>query len=186
MEKVKLGNQVSTYPMPVVLVGTKVEGTVNFMTVGWVSRVNHKPPLIAVAINNVHHTHRGIKENKTYSINFPSTDMVEVTDYCGIRSGKKMDKSGLFEVFYGETGAPMIKDCPLTIECTLYETVSLPTNALYIGEIVEAYTEEKYLTDGKPDLKKLDPLIMTMPDNKYWTAGEFVDRAWGAGKKYRK
>ena len=86
--------------------------------------------------------------------------MVAVTDYTGLVSGKRVDKSGLFDLFYGDLmAAPMIKECPLTIECKLHQQVKLPTNSFFIGEIVKAYSEEKYLTDGKPDIKKVNPFV---------------------------
>jgi flavin reductase (DIM6/NTAB) family NADH-FMN oxidoreductase RutF len=128
-EKINIGNNVFVYPMPVTLVGTQVEGRVNFMTVGWISRVNANPPYIGIGINKNHYTARGILENKGFSVNFPSADMVKKTDYCGIVSGRKEDKSKLFEVFYGKfETAPMIKECPLNLECGLVETMEFPTN----------------------------------------------------------
>ena len=66
----------------------------------------------------------------------------------------------------------MISECPLSLECRLVNTVDNPTNNFYIGEIVASYTEEKYLTDGHPDIKKINPLLLTMPDNRYWGIGE--------------
>jgi len=127
---------------------------------------------------------RGIEENKTFSINFPSAEMMEKTDYCGLVSGKDTDKAALFDVYYGELKtAPMINECPLSLECRLVTTVTNPTNNFYIGEIIASYTEEKYLTDDKPDIKKINPLLLTMPDNCYWTIGECAGNAWSCGKK---
>jgi flavin reductase (DIM6/NTAB) family NADH-FMN oxidoreductase RutF len=168
-------------------VGTEVEGRANFMAFGWVSRVNAKPPLIGIGVNRVHYTAKGIQETKTFSINYPSADMIEVADYCGIVSGKNVDKSDVFEFFYGYLKtAPMITECSLCMECKLIDTVELPTNYFFIGEIVASYTEEKYLTDGKPDIKKMNPLLLTMPDNSYWTVGKFAGKAWSIGKKLKK
>ncbi|MDM8548685.1 flavin reductase family protein [Desulfobacterales bacterium HSG2] len=187
MEKINIGNNAFIYPMPVTLVGATVQGKANFMTVGWVTRVNAKPAMLAVGLNKAHYTPTGIREAKTFSVNFPSADMVEKTDYCGLVSGRKTDKSDVFEVFYGELKtAPMIRECPLCIECKLTEICELPTNNLFIGEIAAAYTEEKFLTDGKPDVKKINPLVLTMPDNSYWTVGEYAGKAWGEGKKLKK
>ncbi len=56
--------------------------------------------------------------------------------------------------------------------CTLFETVKLPFNTLYIGEPKEVFTEEKYLTDGKLDIKKVNPFTLSMPDNNYWSVGD--------------
>lgn len=184
MEKVSLGTNAFVFPMPVVLVGTLAMGKANFMTVGWVSRVNASPPMIAVMINKAHFTTPFIVENGTFSINVPSTGMVEKTDYCGLVSGEKVDKSKLFDVFYGSLKtAPMIKECPISIECRLLKAVELPTNDVFIGEIAASYADKSCLTDGKPDFKKVDPLLLTMPDNGYWTIGERVGKAWNDGKK---
>lgn len=184
MEKINIGGNVCPYPMPVSLVGASVGGRANFMAVAWFARVNSSPPIIAAAINKRHHTPAGIRENGTFSVNFPSADMAEQTDYCGIVSGRETDKSSLFDLFYGDLEtAPMIGQCPLCLECRLIETVSLPTNELFLGEIVGAYTEERYLTDGKPDVRKMNPLLLTMPDNNYWTVGAHAGNAWSAGKK---
>jgi len=186
-KKHSLGSNVFLYPMPVVLVGAQVDGRPNFMTVGWVSRVNFKPPLLAIAVNHAHHTAGGIRQSGTFSVNIPSADMMEATDYCGLVSGRNTDKSSLFEVFHGATGtAPMIVQCPLNIECRLVQTVDLPSNHLFIGEIVDAYAEPRFLTDGRPDIKIMNPFVLTMPDNAYWAVGERLGQAWSAGKQLKK
>ncbi len=113
--------------------------------------------------------------------------MVEVTDYCGLVSGSKVDKAALFEVFYGELqDAPMIAECPLNIECKLFDTVDLPSNYLFMGVIMGAYCAEEFMTDGKPDIRKIDPVVLSMPDNSYWGIGEFVAKAWNVGKELKK
>jgi len=187
MQKLEIDNNVYLCPMPIVLVGTMVEGKANFMTVGWVSRVNFNPPMIAISINRSHYTPEGIQENRSFSINIPGRSMLEVTDYCGLVSGKTIDKSKLFELFYGRIPtAPMVGDCPLNMECKLVQAVDLPSNYLFIGEIVGAYCEERVMTDGKPDIKKIDPLVLSMPDTSYWGIGEFIAKAWNVGKEFKK
>jgi flavin reductase (DIM6/NTAB) family NADH-FMN oxidoreductase RutF len=157
----------------------------NFMTLAWVTRVNANPPLFAVAVNKVHHSAYG-RENNSFSINFPSEDMITETDYCGLVSGRNIDKSDIFKVFYGELeSAPMIMECPLSIECRLFDILELPTNDLFIGEVVAAYTERKYLTDDNLDIKKINPLILTMPDNNYWKVGEHAGNACEIGKNFK-
>jgi flavin reductase (DIM6/NTAB) family NADH-FMN oxidoreductase RutF len=186
MEKINISVNVCPYPMPVSLVGAVVNGRINFMAVAWLARVNLKPPIIGVAINKRHHTPAGIRENEAFSVNFPSADLMEKTDYCGLVSGREMDKSGLFAIFHGQLdAAPMIKECPLCLECKLVKTVSLATNELFLGEIKGVYTEERYLTDGKPDVHKMNLLILTRPDNNYWTVGAHQGKAWSVGKKLK-
>ncbi len=186
MSKVNLGANAFIYPMPVTLVGAVVAGRANFLAVGWITRVNIKPPLVAMALNKAHYTPKGIRENQTFSINFPGADLMEKADYCGLVSGHKVDKSGLFQVFYGELEtAPLIEECPLVLECRLYRVVELPSHDLFIGEIVAAHADEDCLTDGKPDIVKINPLLLTMPDHSYWTVGNRAGQAWGAGKKLK-
>ncbi len=187
MAKVHIGDQTCVLPMATTILGSHFQGRLNFMTLGWLTRVNFKPPMLGVAVNQGHASHAAIVETGEFSVNFPSVDMVEVTDYVGLVSGKRVDKSKLFEIFYGELkGAPMISECPLTIECKLSKTVELPTNSFFIGEIVGSYCEEQFLTNGAPDIKKVKPFLLTMPDNRYWSVGDSIGRAWSDGKSMRK
>jgi len=182
MEKQQIGNNFFI-PMPVVLVGTQVNDRANFMAVGWCARVNGNPPMIACGIANQHYTTQAMVKTKTFSVNIPSADLLEKTDYCGIVSGAKADKSQVFDVFYGELKtAPMIGECPVTLECRLVQTVTLPTHNLYIGEIAGVYADGHVIKEGKPDVPAIDPLFLTMPDNRYWTLGKYAGDAWSAGK----
>jgi flavin reductase (DIM6/NTAB) family NADH-FMN oxidoreductase RutF len=187
MQKISIGTNVFVYPMPVALLGTVVDGKPNFMALGWFSRVNANPPFIGAGVGNHHHTPKGIREHRTFSINVPSRDLMEKTDYCGLVSGRSEDKGRLFDVFYGALPtAPLIRECPLSLECRLVNMVEMTTNTLYIGEIVGSHTEERFLTNGKLDVKKVNPLVLTMPDNRYWTVGEYAGDAWKAGKSLKK
>jgi hypothetical protein len=68
---------------------------------------------------------------------------------------------------------------------SLNQTAKLAFDTLYIGDVVEVFTEERYLTDGKPDVKKMNPFTLTMPDNRYWKIGDQAGRAWSDGKKLK-
>ena len=187
MAKIHIGDQTCVLPMAATILGSHFQGRPNFMALGWLTRVNFKPPMLGVAVNQGHASHAAIVETGEFSVNFPTVDMVEVTDYVGLVSGKRVDKSELFDIFYGELeGAPMISECPLTIECKLSKTVELPSNSFFIGEIVGSYSEEQFLTDGVPDIKKINPFLLTMPDHGYWSVGELIGRAWSDGKAMKK
>lgn len=183
MNRIKINNNAFVYPMPMTIVGAEVNGKANFMAVAWVTRVCYQPPLIAVSLNKAHYTNAGVHEHKCFSVCIPDINLMEKTDYSGIVSGKKTDKSALFTVFKGETtGAPMIDECPLCMECKVHSVVDFPTNELFIGEIVGAYIKEEFITDGKPDIKKMNPFVLTMPDNFYWSVGEQLGKGWSIGK----
>ena len=183
MKKIRIGTNVFL-PMPVTLIGTEIGGRPNYLTAGWIARVNADPPMIAVSINRANATPEGIRENKTFSVNLPSAAMIRATDYCGLVSARDTDKSDVFDHFRGVlTGAPMIQECPLTMECRLVETVELPSHLLFIGEIVGGFANERVISGGKPDTKAINPLLLTMPDNSYWTLGEYAGKAWAEGKR---
>jgi flavin reductase (DIM6/NTAB) family NADH-FMN oxidoreductase RutF len=176
------------YPTPTTIVGAMVNGKPNFITIAHIGIVNHaKPYLISLSLGKRHYTNAGIKENKAFSVNIPSEDLVVETDYIGIVSGKKTDKSNVFEIFHGDVeNAPMIKACPLNMECRLYDTYDTPTHDLFIGEIVETYADESVVSDGKVDIARVKPLLFDMSSIKYWSIGDEVANCWNVGKKLKK
>jgi flavin reductase (DIM6/NTAB) family NADH-FMN oxidoreductase RutF len=98
-------------------------------------------------------------------------------------SGKNVDKSKVFEVFYGELKtAPMVATCPLSIECKLVDVYQTKTHELFIGEVVNSYADDSCLTNGKVDLAKVDPLLFDMNTTQYWSLGNPVGKCWNAGK----
>jgi flavin reductase (DIM6/NTAB) family NADH-FMN oxidoreductase RutF len=186
MEKIRLEPALLP-PMPMTLVGARAAGRPNFMAAAWVTRLNMTPPLIGVSINQRHLTGEGIRETGTFSICLPGPGLVEKADYCGLVSGRKVDKAALFDVFYGELEtAPMVRECPLCLEVRLTQTVELPTANFFIGEIVAGWADGDILTDGKPDVERYKPMLLTMPDNRYWSLGDVVADAWSVGKTLKK
>jgi flavin reductase (DIM6/NTAB) family NADH-FMN oxidoreductase RutF len=184
MKKVTLGPQTLLYPMPAVLVGAEVEGKANFMTAAWCGIAASSPPALAVGLQKVRHTLKGIEGNKTFSINVPSADQAEKVDFCGIYSGKKRDKSKIFQVFYGVLkNAPMASECPVNLECRLVHKLDLDSHFLFVGEIVETHVSDRCLTDGKADPAKVDPLVYTTGTMEYRRLGGVVARAFHVGKE---
>lgn len=185
MPKKKIFSKIPVYPMSVIIVGADVENKPNFLTVVWFSMVNFEPPTIAAVLNKGHYTNKGIRENKTFSINVPSTELLAVTDYCSVVSGFDHDKSKLFDISYGELkNAPMIQECPLTAECRVVQTMQFATHELFIGEIVATYAEDNILTREHPDIKKIKPILYSMYDNYYWELGKKLAHAMHVGKRF--
>lgn len=136
-------------------------------------------------MGKVHHSNKGIKENKTLSINFPSEDMVIGADYVGLVSGAKKDKSQVFESFYGELkGAPMIKKAPLSMECEVVDIIDMPNHDVFLVRPKNTYCNEEVLSDGKIDMAKVKPMLFDMFQRKYWKLGEGFANCWSIGNKY--
>jgi len=189
MGKTLMGPQTLIYPMPALLVGAKVDDKPNFMAVGWGGIVNGEPPMISVALRHQRYTLKGIKQNMTFSVNIPSTNLVKETDYCGIISGAKVNKTEVcrFKVFYGKLdNAPLIEQCPINLECKVVHILDLGSHSLVIGRIDETHVSDSCLTDGKPDVNKIKPFIYTTaPANQYQALGEVVAKAFSIGKELK-
>ncbi len=185
MKKIKLGAHPYIYPMPTVIVGTQVNSKPNFITISYIGIVQHKPPMLSVTLVKSHYSNIGIKESKTFSINIPNTKLLKETDFTGMHSGDKIDKASLFTVFYGNLKtAPMIAETPLNLECKLVEVINLKNDSeIFIGEIVETYSSQKYIRKGYPYMKKLDPILFSINSNSYYNIGRRIGWAWKTGLK---
>lgn len=173
--------------MPVCLVGANVGGKPNFEAIAWFTFLESQPLMVGVTSDKLHYTNRGIRENKCFSVNVPSVGLVEATDYCGLNSGSKVDKSGVFKVFYGELeDAPMVVDCPVCMECRLVRAVKFVRNEFLVGEVAGVYVEESCLSEKKGDVKKVDPLLYEggVPAY-YWKLDAQVAKAFEVGRKYK-
>lgn len=183
MAKKNIGRSFNIYPMPVVVVGTVTDGKPNFMTAAWVTKLNSDPPLVGVSLGLKQHTSKGIRQTGEFSISFPSVDQVQLVDYLGLVHGYDEDKSAHVDIFRGALeSAPMVRQCPLTMECRLTQTVELPKDYFFIGEVSSVYATEAVLTDGVVDVAKLRPFVLAMPGNGYWALGERLGDAWSIGK----
>ncbi len=187
MSKVLMGAKPLLYPAPTVLVGTNVAGKPNFMAVAWCGIVNSEPAMISVAIRNHRYTHQGITQNLAFSVNIPSVEMVKETDYCGIISGQDVDKAAVcqFKVFYGKLdNAPLIEQCPVNLECKVTQMLNLGSHSLFVGRIEESHVSENCLTDGDPDIEKINPITFIVGSSRQYRAlGEVVARAFSVGKE---
>jgi flavin reductase (DIM6/NTAB) family NADH-FMN oxidoreductase RutF len=185
MEKIKIERNVFI-PMPMSIMGVKVDGKENYMAVGWITRANANPPMIAMGIGKRHYSIKGIVENKEFSVNFPNEKLLLETDYFGIYSGANTDKSVIFTPIYGELkNAPLISECPLTMSCKLVNIIELPTNSVVIGEIVEVFCAREFYDGKNIKYNEMNAFFLTMPDNKYWSFGNEIGKAWSDGKKYQ-
>jgi flavin reductase (DIM6/NTAB) family NADH-FMN oxidoreductase RutF len=186
MAKVKMGKRLPPMALPVVLVGSNYKGKANFCTLAWTTIIDDEPPLIGLLMAKKRRTKDGMIENGTFSVNIPDTKMAVRADYCGILSGSKVDKSKVFEVFYGELKtAPMIEDAPVAIECRLKDVIAFGGTDLVIGEVSELYVEKRCLEKDKAHMGRVDPLLYAMGGGPYYSLGEKVGEAFSIGKGYK-
>ncbi|MFX0071348.1 MAG: flavin reductase family protein [Candidatus Hermodarchaeota archaeon] len=190
MSKIKIKVYPYLIPKPVVLIGALVDDKPNFFTVADVSTTGYQIPRFVVSSGKGHYTNNGIIENECFSVNIPSIDMVQQTDYCGTKSGRRADKAEVFEIFYGGEleKAPMIKEAPISHACKLVKNVDFgDSHYLFIGEIKETYVNEDYLAEkgNLLDINKVRPFTFYY-DNLYYKVGESFAQAYKIGKEYQK
>lgn len=190
MEKTTLGPQTYLYPKPAFLIGASVNGKPNFMTAACCGLASTNPPMVSVGLRPGSHTYKGVKENRVFSLNVPSRGLVKETDHCGIVSGATEDKtvSCRFTVFYGQLkDVPLIKECPLNLECSVLHELSLGSHILLIGRIEETHVSEDCLTDGKPDVCKIEPIVYCGGAEKaYHAIGDMLAQAFSIGMEIGK
>lgn len=179
-----LGPVTALYPSLTTIVGAHCDGRPNFLAVAHLGVLNHgQPQYLCIGLNKLHHTNAGILENRQFSICVPGEDLLTETDYVGLISGKTTDKSRLFELFYGHLpAAPLIRRCPLNMECRLHERIALGVHDIFIGELVATHADPAVLTNGKIDYAKVRPLLFDMPLRKYRALGPVLGDCWSAGQ----
>lgn len=159
MNKKKIAN-IPFGPYITVLAGATVKGKPNYATIGAYGVVSQKPVLY-ISLKNTHCTTSGVLENGFFTVNIPSSEAVEKTDYCGTVSGNKVDKSEIFESFYDEAGnAPMIKECPVDYLCKVIQIIPIFDFTMFIGEIVAVYANKDCLENGRPNALKVKPTVL--------------------------
>lgn len=162
INKVTRGPSTTLFPVPVTLVTSCVEGSdPNIITIAWTGIINSDPPMVYVSIRPERHSHRLVKESGEFVINIPSVDQVKVVDYCGMVSGREVNKfkeAGLTPVPASQVKAPLIAECPANIECRVREVVSLGSHDMFMADVLAVHYNESVLDEkGRPDPDKIKP-----------------------------
>jgi len=171
------GNLLS--PLPVILVGANVHNKPNYLVIGYSCPFDFGK-YIFFSISKLRYTSIGIHENMTFSVNIPSEDLVDKANICGSKSGRDIDKSSIFENFYGELKtAPMIRECPINIECKVHEILDYERNEGIIGSVVKSYVHPQFINEENGedilDWREIHPIIwVTGGDFNYYKLGERI------------
>ena len=169
----KPGNMV--YPLPAVMVTCKdKEGKDNIITIAWTGTICTNPALTYVSVRPSRHSYNIIKETKEFVINLTTKDLVFATDYCGVKSGRDVDKfkaCKLHKEKAEHVKAPLIKESPVNIECRLLEIKKLGSHDMFIGEVLCVHADKKYMNaEGKFDLSRAEPIVYS--HGEYFALGK--------------
>ena len=174
MKKQVWKGTVLTAPVPPVMVSCGDMETSNIITVAWTGTVNTKPPMTYVSIRPSRHSYGIIKEKGEFVINLTPSSLVKKADYCGIYTGKKVDKfekCGFTKAEATEVSAPLIDECPINLECKVKDIIPLGTHDMFLAEIVAVHVDETLIDeDGKLHLERAD--LTAFAHGDYYSLGK--------------
>ena len=152
MNKVDFKGSVVLNPVPVVLITCRnKEGKDNVFTVAWTGTICTKPPMLSISVRPERLSYEYIKETMEFTVNLPHRRMVRETDFCGVRSGRQVDKikeMGFTMVEGKDVNVPYIKECPISIECKVTQIIPLGTHDLMLAEVVGSHVDKSLLDEN--------------------------------------
>lgn len=183
----KPGNMV--YPLPAVMVTVRgKDGKDNIITIAWTGTVCTNPPMLYISVRKERHSYEMLKEAGEFVVNLTTEDLVKATDYCGVRSGAKVDKfkeTGLTKEEAQVVNCAMIKESPVNIECRLREIIPLGSHDMFLADVVNVNVDDTYMEEsGKFDLAKANPLVYS--HGTYYKTGKKLGTFGYSVKKKKK
>jgi len=145
-------------PVPPALVTCGLGEEKNVLTVAWTGIVNTQPPKTYISVRPSRHSHRLIKESGEFVINLTTAELVRAADWCGVHTGKKVDKfehCHLTPAPATAVGCPLLSESPLSLECRVTDVISLGSHDMFLADIVAVDVEETLIgKDGKLHLER--------------------------------
>ena len=185
MPKIKLPPSEALYPVPVVLVSSGDKDKANIITIAWCGVVCSKPPLLSISIRPSRRSHEIINGSGDFVVNIPKEELLDKIDFCGVVSGSTTDKfkaCGFTKLPSSDIASPIIKECPVNIECRVIKSLALGTHDMFIGEIVAVHADRDILDkNGNIDYKKAGPVVYN--NGEYWNIGRKIGQYGFSSKK---
>lgn len=160
-------------PVPPVLVSCGTLESCNVLTIGWTGIINTHPPMTYISVRPSRYSYDIIKNNGEFVINLTTSAMCKEVDFCGVRSGKdlnKIEKCGFHLAKATKIDTPIIEECPISLECVVKDTSNLRTHTMFISEIVGVDIDEKYI-DSKGKLNLQQSGLMAYAHGEYFALG---------------
>ena len=188
-ERTNLGDKLYVTPQPALMIATyDADGNPDVMMAAWGGQYDNNQVCFSLS---KHKTTDNLRLNKAFTLSYADARTVAQSDYFGIVSGNevpdKVAKAGFTVTKSKNVNAPIINEYPLTMECRVIEMHDDEDGGAWVvGEIVNAIADPSILTDGKIDIKKLNPVAWDASSLNYFTLGDSVGKAWNSGNIYKK
>ncbi len=163
------------YPVPAVMVScARPSERPNIITVAWTGTVCSNPAMVSISVRPQRYSYNIIRETGEFVINLTTEKLVRATDYCGVRSGRDVDKFREMNLTAGKAdkvAAPLIEESPVNIECRVKDVMELGTHHMFLAEVVAVDIDDRYLdASGKFNLNKAGLIVYS--HGEYLSLGE--------------
>lgn len=171
----KPGNML--YPLPVVMISVAdKDGRTNIITVAWAGTVCTNPPMVSISVRPERYSYDILKETGEFVINLTTKDLAYATDYCGVKSGRDVDKfkeMNLTALPGEKVKAPLIKESPVNLECRVTQVLPLGSHDMFLAEVVAVHADKQYMDEkGKFHLEYAEPIVYS--HGSYLATGETI------------
>ncbi|MDO5392325.1 MAG: flavin reductase family protein [Eubacteriales bacterium] len=183
----KPGNML--YPLPAVMVSvTDGKGNDNIITIAWTGTVCTNPPMVSISVRKSRYSYEMLKNTGEFVINLTTEKLAFAADYCGVKSGRDVDKFGEMKLTRKKASfvkAPLIEESPVNIECRVQSVQELGSHVLFLAEVLAVHADEAYMDEnGKFDLQKANPLVYS--HGEYFAVGKKLGKFGYSVKKKKR
>ena len=176
------------YPLPAVMVSCGDMEKSNIITVAWTGIVNTDPAMVYISVRPSRYSYNLIKEKGEFVINLTTKDLAYATDWCGVKTGAKIDKFKEMKLTKEKAkfvNCPMIKESPVSVECKVKEVRELGSHHMFVAEVLAINADEKYIDDkGAFDISKCD--LIAYSNGNYYSLGKKIGRFGFSVQKNKK
>ena len=176
------------YPIPAVMVSCGTMEKSNIITVAWTGILNTDPAMVYISVRPSRHSYNMIKEQGEFVINLTTRDLAKATDWCGVKTGAKVDKFKEINLHKEKANfvkCPMIKESPVSVECKVKEIRELGSHHMFVAEVLAINADEKYIDEkGAFDISKCD--LIAYSNGHYYTLGKKIGKFGFSVQKKRK
>ena len=188
MAKIKWKGGALLAPLPAVLVSCGSADKPNLITVAWTGITNTVPPKTYISVRPGRHSYGLIKESGEFVINLPSSALARAVDFCGMYTGRKVDKfakAGLTPTPSAEVAGPSVKECPISLECRVTDTVMLGSHEMFLADILCVNVDETCIDkNGRLDIARAN--LMAFAHGEYFALGKFLGKFGFSAVKKKK
>lgn len=186
MSKTVLKGATLLAPLPVVMVSVGDKTDSNIITIAWTGVVCSQPPRVFISVRHERHSYEMLKRTSEFVINFTTEKLLAACDYCGIRSGRDIDKFAEMKFTRepaSQVSAPLIAESPINLECKVFDVLNLGSHDMFLADVLAIHVDDELMTDGKIDYAKAK--LVNYQHGEYYATGKRLGRfGYAAQRKF--